>query len=221
MQTFRKTTRSRVGHISVHHYSCVCSRKEAAGALGYRGNRGEERMGVWLLSLEATVAMAHQCDAEAARGTDHLMRTHGILEQELTCRHILHCANSGNKAEASNDTVQQWGGWMIDRCDSMSYTLMYRDTTTHSQRAWVLRILISLLMEGEDREASIFAFLLCDLTVVHLILLILGHLGHLQPDEHRLFKRILPLTHNTQTHRDSHTHTCISNTSSRPHNAQA
>lgn len=72
-----KTTGKIFRFISVHHFPCV-SRRETAAA-GVTGGTAER--GGWGLPREAVVAMARWCDAEAARGRDHITRTHGILRE--------------------------------------------------------------------------------------------------------------------------------------------
>lgn len=68
-------------YVSVHHFEtaavtqqqvhCYRGTVEGVGGLGRGGSAR-------LFPREAVVAMAQQCDAEAARGKDHITRTHGI-----------------------------------------------------------------------------------------------------------------------------------------------
>lgn len=65
-------------YVSDHHFETAAVTQQQVHC--YRGT--VEGVGVGLSARlfprEAVVAMAQQCDAEAARGKDHITRTHGI-----------------------------------------------------------------------------------------------------------------------------------------------
>lgn len=61
-------------YVSVHHFETAAVTQQQVHC--YRGT--VEGGGALLFPREAVVAMAQQCDAEAARGKDHITRTHGI-----------------------------------------------------------------------------------------------------------------------------------------------